>query len=291
MKRLVFIVIAMLFFSYSNAQQTYTVNGESLELKTEIDGTLDLLWNIIDGQYRYFVRSEDGTITELKNTRGEDRKYLEEYKSVLASLTNNSISTEKLKLTLYDLRNFIDDYNSSKDSSYQSVTTKSDVLVRLGINAGITNNPFVENPNNDIAPLGVLELEVMERNVLQRHSGFLQVRHSFENGEFNYSTTELSLGYRYRIVNKETFSIYGQLKFATVNFSRAEVEVPQGPTTVTNEAKDTAFDAPMIFGVGAEIAVGDSGFITINYGELFAVFLDNQGNFSTDITLGYKFNL
>jgi hypothetical protein len=53
----------------------------------------------------------------------------------------------------------------------------------------------------------------------------------------------------------------------------------------------TAFDAPFIFGVGADIKVGNNSYITLIYGELFAILLDNQGNFSSDISLGYKFNL
>ncbi len=53
----------------------------------------------------------------------------------------------------------------------------------------------------------------------------------------------------------------------------------------------TTFDTPFIFGIGADIKVGDNGFITIIYGEMFALLLNNQGNFSSDISLGYKFNL
>ena len=291
MKRLA-LVILTLFLSFSGkSQNTYSIDGVSLELKTEIEGKLDLLWNVIDNKYRYFVKTEDGTITELKNTRGTDKKYQEEYKTLLNNLTSNSLSTDKLRLTLYDLRNFIDEYNSNSDSNYQSVSTKSEVSFRLGINGGITNNPFVGNPDNVKVPLAMLELEVLEKNVLPRHSGFFQIRHAFESDDFTYSTTELSLGYRYRIINKETFNIYGQVKFATLNFSQAEFQVPVGPTTVTNSTEDTAFDVPFIFGIGADFAIGEAGFITINYGELFAVFLDNQGNFSTDITLGYKFVL
>ena len=289
MKRIVFIVF-LCIASYSvHAQQTYTVNGESLELKTEVEGSIDLLWNIIDGQYRYFVRTENGTITELKNTKGNDNKYQEEYKNVLADLTNTS--TEKLRLTLYDLKTFIDTYNSSVDANYQSVVTTSELGFRLGISGGVTNNPFVINPGNDIAPLVMLELEMVSLTETPRHAGFLQLRHSFENSDFKYSTTEFSLGYRYRFISKAKFNIYGQVKFATLNFSNSEVISTINNVTTINEVSDTAFDAPFIFGVGADIAVGDSGFITINYGELFAIFLDNEGNFSTDITIGYKFNL
>ncbi|MDT0558962.1 hypothetical protein RM697_09905 [Ichthyenterobacterium sp. W332] len=289
MKRIVLIILISCFSLVTSAQDTVLVDGKPLELKTEISGKLDLLWNIIDRNYRYFIRTEDGKVSELLNTKKEGRTYNEEYKDILGSLTSKD--TSKLKFTLYSLRNFIDAYNEATDSGYVSKTTSSKVQLRLGLNGGITNNPFVENPTNEKVPLAVLELELLEKNILPRHSGFLQVRRAFENDNFKYSTTEFSIGYRYRIIKSETFSFYGQVKFATLNFAKAEIEIPQGPATVTNTLKDTAFDTPFIFGVGAELAVGDSGFITLNYGELFALLLDNQGNFSTDITLGYKLTL
>ncbi len=276
-----------LAFQLNYSQETYTVNGETLELKTEIDGKLDLLWNVIDGKYRYFVKTEDGSITELKNTKDDNNDYQEEYKSTLSSLTNGN-STDKLKLTLYSLRNYIDSYNASVDTSYTSTSTESNVQFRLGFSGGITNNPFVGNPDNTKTPLIGAELEIYEANVLPRHSGFLQARHAFENDDFKYSTSELSLGYRFRFINKETFSIYGQVKFATVNFSNFTFLDENDMEVDSNE---TSFDIPFIFGIGSDIKVGNNSYITIIYGELFAAFLDNQGNFSTDIAVGYKFNL
>lgn len=274
-------------FQLNYSQETYTVNGETLELKTEIDGKLDLLWNIIDGKYRYFVKTEDGSITELKNTKDDNNDYLEEYKSALSDLTNGN-STDKLKLTLYSLRNYIDAYNVSVDSNYTSTTTESNVQFRLGFYGGITNNPFVGNTDNTKTPLIGAELEIFEANVLPRHSGFFQARHTFDSDDFKYSTSELSLGYRFRFINKETFSIYGQVKLATVNFSNFTFLDENDMEVDSNE---TSFDIPFIFGVGSDIKVGNNSYITIIYGELFALLLDNQGNFSTDIAVGYKFNL
>ena len=284
-----FVLIALLCFShqFSYCQDTYTVNGESLELKTEVEGKLDLLWNTIDGQYRYFVRTEDGSITELKNTKDSSNDYKEEYKTVLSDLTNGR-STDKLKLTLYSLRSYIDAYNASVDSTYTSTTTDSEVKFRLGFSGGVTNNPFVGNPNNDIVPMLGAELEIFEANALPRHSGFLQARHTFESDEFEYSTTEFSIGYRYRFINKDRFSIYGQVKLVTFNAFNVTF-INEDNMEVSDN--DTAFDVPLIFGIGSDIKVGNNGYLTIIYGELFAALLDNQGNFSTDIAIGYKFNL
>ncbi|WP_299114556.1 hypothetical protein [uncultured Winogradskyella sp.] len=287
MKKILIILLFSFAFQLNYSQETYTVNGETLELKTEIEGQLDLLWNIIDGNYRYFVRTENGNITELKNTKNTDKSYQEEYKTTLSSLTNG-MSTKKLKLTLYSLRNYLDAYNASVDATYASTSTERKVQFRLGFSGGITNNPFVGNPDNKKVPMFGAELEIYEANVLPRHSGFLQVRHALDNDDFQYSTTEFSLGYRYRVINRERFSIYGQVKLATVNFTSVtfinddDMEVDQS---------DTSFDIPFIFGIGSDIKVSDNSYVTIIYGELFALLLDNQGNFSSDIAIGYKFNL
>ncbi|MEY8850052.1 outer membrane beta-barrel protein [Psychroserpens sp. XS_ASV72] len=290
MKKIICIFSFLLCFSVFHAQELYTVNGESLELKTEVEGKLDLLWNIIDGKYRYFVRTEDNTILELKNTKA-DRKYQEEYKSVLSELTNNSVSTKRLNLTLFSLKEFIDSYNASVDSSYQSQSKRSKFQFRLGVFGGITNSPFIDNPNNEKTPLFGAELEVLEAERISRHAVFLQAKHVLEQEDLMYSTTELALGYRFRFINKESFSLYGNCKFATVNFSKATVASENNGMIVTEDISDTAFDVPLIFGVGADINLSKNTFITLAYNELFAVLIDNQGNFSTDFTLGFKFNL
>lgn len=287
MKKVLLLILLCFAFQVNYGQESYTINGETLELKTEVDGKLDLLWNTFNGKYRYFVKTENGTITELKNTKDSNKTFLEEYKTTLSELTNG-LPTTKLKYRFYDLKSYIDAYNTSADSSYTSIIEKPKVGFRLGLFTGITNSPFVENPDNVIVPLIGAELELYEANSMPKHSGFLQARHTFESEKFNYNTSEFSLGYRYRFINKAKFSIYGQVKLATLNFSNVTA-IDFNDEDV--ELSDTSFDIPLIFGIGADIKIGDNSFITIIYGELFAVLLDNQGNFSTDIALGYKFNL
>ena len=287
MKKILLFILLCFAFQINYSQENYTVNGETLVLKTETKGNIDLLWNIIDGEFRYFIRTENSTITELKNTKESKRKYLEEYKATLSDFTNG-MSTDKLKFTLSGLKNYIDTYNASLDASYISTSTKPKVGFRLGFSGGITNNPFVGNPDNVKAPLIGVELEIYEAKTLPRHSGFLQARHSFDSDDFPYSTTEFSLGYRYRIINTSSFSIYAQVKLATVNFTNVTF-IGENDTEISQN--DTSFDVPLIFGIGSDIKVGEKSFITIIYGELFALALNNQGNFSTDIAVGYKFNL
>ncbi len=286
MKRLLLLVLLFFTFQINYSQERYTIDGETLELKTEIEGPLDLLWNVTDNEFRYFARTEDGTFTELKNTKSKG-KHLEEYKETLQQLTDG-IPAKKLKFRLYNLMHYINTYNASVDSSYTSTFVKSKVDFRLGFSGGITNNPFVNNPDNIKVPLVGLELELYEAKVKPLHSGFLQLRHTFDNDDFAYSTTEFSLGYRYRIINKSTFSIYAQVKFVTLHFTDLTF-IDENNSEVSRN--NMSIEVPLIFGIGSDIKVGKNSFITIIYGELFGVFLNNQGNFSTDIAVGYKFNL
>ncbi|MEZ4793333.1 MAG: hypothetical protein R2783_07700 [Gelidibacter sp.] len=291
MKKILLLFLVLLSYNSIKAQETYTVNGETLQLKTEVDGQLDLLWNIIDNQYRYFIRTSDNTITELVNTRDDNDNYQEEYKTTLTNATSG-MSADKVNLTLPSLITFIEKYNKSKDLNFTSTHSKSKAQLRLSIFGGITNSPFVENPDNVITPVFGVELEVSEGRESPRHSGFLQLRHVLEDKDkFPYSTTELSLGYRFRFVKSRSFNLFADVKAATVNFSKANVVVIEGEDVTVKKESETAFDVPFIFGVGADIRVSECSFITIGYNQLFAAFLDNQGNFSTDITLGYKLKL
>lgn len=290
MRKFICLLFLCLFCSISQAQELYMVEGEELRLKTEVSGKLDLLWNIIDGKYRYFVRTETNTIVELKNTR-VDGKYQFEYRDLLTELTDNSMSTNRLNLTLFSLSEFIDAYNGSVDSNYESTVSRNKLLFRLGVFGGLTNSPFVNNPDNLTTPLFGGEFEVLDVDLISRHAAFFQIKHVVEQDELQYSTTELALGYRFRAINKAKFSLYANVKFATVNFSNAVVITNLDDTLTSEEVSDTAFDAPFIFGIGADIRVTENSFITLGYNELFAIFLDNQGNFSQDFTIGYKFNL
>lgn len=274
-----------------NAQQTYIVNGESYELKTEVSGTVHLLWNIIDNEYRYFI-SKDDAIKELVNTK-QDGKYDNEYIVTLKEFTaDGKVDYSNVKLLLYSLKDFVNNYNASVDPNYTYKTNTRAVKTRLGFSVGITNNPFVTNPENELSPLIAAELELYDDDKAKRHAAFFGLRHAFENKNLNYSATELSIGYRFRFILKESLNLYANVKLATFNASKGnytyldELDMP-----VTQERSASNFDAPVIFGLGADIRVGENGFLTISYGELFALFLDNNDNFSTDFSIGYKFNL
>ena len=268
------------------AQETYTIKDETLQLKTEVDGKLDLLWNIIDGRYRYFVRTSENDLTELVNTRDENRHYKEEYKTILQNLTN--VSADKVNLTLIDLKTYIDNFNLSEDPDYKTSIYNAKLQLLLEVFGGITNSPFVNNPNNAISSQFGAELELLDGNRIKRHALFMQLRHVLKTNDFEYSTTELALGYRFRVINTQDFNLFVQTKFATLNFVKSKI---LGENDAIIDINETVYDVPLTFGIGADIRLTNSGFLTIRYNELFAALLENKGHFSTNITLGYKFNL
>lgn len=292
MKKLVFLLLFALFCFSTSAQKPYTINGETYELKTEVSGTIDLLWNIIDGKYRYFIK-KDGTITELVNTKGNTKKFQDEYKATLNNLTEESeLNTDKVNLTLYSLRNFINKYNASVDPNYISVSKETVIKTRLLVFGGISNSPFISNPDNIKNPLFGAEIEIFEGNILPRHALFFELKHVLDNDKFKYSTTQLALGYRYRFINTEAFNLYANIVFGTYNFSKITITyLNEMDETAAKEITDNAFTAPFNFGIGADFRVSPNSFITLTYNELFALFLENKGNFSTNIALGYKFDL
>jgi len=292
MKKIIFLLLFVLFCFSTSAQKQYTIKGETLELKTEVTGTIDLLWNIIDREYRYFVRKNE-VITELINARGNDNKFQEEYKTTLSELTKDSgLNTSDVKLTLYDLGNFINKYNASQDSNYVIASKEAIIKSRLLVFGGVTNSPFINNPDNINNPQFGVEIEIFEGNILPRHTLFFEIKHVLNNDEFKYSTTQLSLGYRFRFINTEKFILYANVVFGAYNFSKNTLSfINDADVIITKEITNNGFDAPFAFGIGADFKITSKSFITLNYNELFALFVDSQDNFSTNIALGYKFNL
>ncbi len=281
----------MAFNSSLIAQENYTINGENLELKTEVDGTIDLLWNTINGQYRYFIKEANNTITELKNEKDANNKYQNEYQQTLKNLTGKDAS--KIKLTLYSIKKFVNDYNASQDANYSFSENKAVLKSRLGIFGGLTNNRFLTNPDNIKTGTFSAEFEVFGAKLMTKHAGFASMKHTLSKDEFDYTATQIALGYRYRFINKDCFNIYAQTKFATYTFSKSKETIPslEDPNTLIEiEDSGNAFDAPFIFGLGADFKLGN-GYASIIYDSLFALLIDNKDNFPIDFSIGYKFNL
>ena len=277
------IVLAIFFSQISFSQQTYSVNGENLTLYPEAEGNLTLLWNSFDGNYRYFIKKGD-EIVELKNTK-VDGEYQEEYKDVLRNYTGSDIS--KVKLTKADLVKAVDAYNMQNDTSYVSTTTSVQLKTRLGGFAGITNYPYFVNPDNTSLPQFGAEVEVIDDVKLKRHSMALLFRHILGNNDYDFSSTQLSLNYRFKFVKNETFDIYLNTKIADYVYISQDINVEPD---LKISASGGDFQAPFGIGVGADIALGN-GYLTFLYQDIFALNLNDNGEFSIDLVVGYKWNL
>jgi hypothetical protein len=275
---------------YCASQQTYTVNGNSYELHTEVSGTIDLLWNIMDGNYRYFIKKDD-TIVELTNTKDDNNNYKEEYKAILESITPEAaVSASKVKLTLESLRAYIETYNASVDSNY-TISTKAKLLTRFSVFGGVTNSPFVNNPDNTSNPIIGLEFEFSEAVKFPKHSIYFQGKQVIGSDRFDYSASKIIVGYRFRFINKETFNIYTSLDVAEYVYTRALVTFVGDDFIDERIVKENGFEAPLAFGLGADIKLSDTSFLSITYNELFALLIENDGRFSTSFAIGYKFIL
>lgn len=291
MKKRVLITVFLLSFLCAKTQNSYTIDGQTMELKTAVEGPIDLLWKVIDHQYRYFIQTENQELIELVNTKNTTQHYQEEYKLTLRKVTNNKVDVSDVEMTLPSLARFIDRYNTLANPEYIPLHSKGYAQLNLGIFGGITNSPFVGNPENIKSIVIGGELELLT-GASKRHSGYLQLRHVAETKEFEYKTTEISLGYRYRFVKTSALSLYGDVKFATLNFSKATlIDEDSTDNNIPERVEDTAFDAPLIFGLGADWNISQRMAINLSYNQLFALFLKNQGNFSTDFTAGLKFKL
>ncbi|MBA6153152.1 outer membrane beta-barrel protein [Gelidibacter maritimus] len=291
MKKLFLIALLLFSSTLAIAQKSYTIDGQSIQLKTAVDGPVALLWNIIDEEYRYFIKTQDDQLVELINTKNANGVYQEQYKSALKDITNNTLDVSKLKLRLPSLARFIERYNTAVNPDYISMHASFHPEIRLGIFGGITNSPFVENPQNVKSAVFGAEVEMLV-TANRRHSGYLQLRQVAEKDEFKYQTTELSLGYRYRFIENSRFSVYGDAKFATLNFTKATViYIDENDTINTEHIDETAFDIPLIIGLGADVKLSNTIYANLGYNQIFAIFFKNQGNFSSDITLGLKFKI
>ncbi len=198
------------------------------------------------------------------------------------------MDTSKVGFGRYSLKQFIKAYNSNDNGRFAYTDDRVKAKTRLSVFGGITNHPFINNPTDAKMPFFGVEFEMFQADSNSRQAGFFSIEHAFKNDEFSYESTELALGYRYRFIKKSTFNIYGNLKFATYTFFKETFEVTSG---ITEDMKNSAFRIPFIFGLGADIKINASNFITISYNEIVSIFVDSNGNFPVDFAIGYRFDL
>lgn len=289
-----FFPIFVLFLIFSagtlKAQQNYTVNGQTYTLNTEVEGELTLLWNTIDGEYRYFSK-KGSDIVELKNTKKKG-DYQEEYKETLRQQTADAaVTTEKVNLTLPSLHAFFVAYNKAKDPNFNDAKKSIDLQFRVGAFAGISNSVYTENPTNALQPLAGIDFEIIDAVKLKRHALVLRFKQTFESSDYKYSASQFSLNYRFKFVKTPKFDAFVNAKFAALTYSSREYTViPFGGSAQVYKESGSDFNAPLTFGIGTDYKVGN-GYVTFNYNDIVGLNVDNNGEFPVDFTVGYKFNL
>jgi len=272
------------------AQETYTVAGEQLPLKTEVDGSISLLWNVIDGDYRYFIK-KDNHIIELTNTKA-DGDYQEEYKQVLQAQTSDKdISEDKVKLTTASLSEYFNAYNKMADPNFIASENNINLKTRLGAFVGITNSIYSLNPTNQTLPTLGLDFEIVDNNLLKRHSIVFRFKQIFESSEYKYSSSQLSLNYHFKFIKKERLDVFITTKIAGYESITKEVMVIVNYDTVNLvSVTNDNFQGLFNFGFGADYALGN-GYLSFSYNDIVSITQDSNGEFPLDFTLGYKLNL
>jgi len=288
------ILICILFLIFSAktlAQETFIIKGDTLELQREVKGTLNLFYSNEELHPRYFVQ-KGNRVLELENFKGEEG--IPRYKLQLEELTSDTdISVIDVKFALYSLKHFVNEYNARMQEDYDYNASTDNIMKRFGLFTGISNNSYNDNPENAISPIIGLELEFHDPNLAPRHSAFLHLRQSFKGEHFNFTSTQLSLNYRFKLIRLEKVDFHVDVELVNLMYSRSKLEITNdaGQITGIDEDKGFAFNAPLSFGVGSDIRITDNGFITVGYNDFFSIVLDNNGNFPLDFSIGYKYNL
>lgn len=262
MKTTFTLLIALLAFGFSSAQENYSYQGKEYSLIKTIDGELDLLYNIIDGEYRYFITKNEN-LEELINTK-VDGKYQEQYKNTLQKFTSDeNISTQRVKLTLASLQEFVIMYNTLKDETFVDSREKSSVNFRLGFFGGISNLVYTPNPTNETSPLIGAEFEIYSNKKLKRHSAFIQFRYVFESEDYKYSEAQTSLNYRFKIINLKNFHFYVDTEFFNLAFYNENFIILDSDEPNNNEVAnrtDSELNFPVSFGAGLAYRITPHGF-------------------------------
>ncbi len=201
---------------------------------------------------------------------------------LLVLSANSSFSQEKEKPTVESRE------NKSKGGS---------VSARLGAFVGYSNTVYLSQKEAKGSIIAGVNFEVLDLKNLRRHSLVFQLKKTFENSTTNLSATQFSFNYRFKFIQTPKFDAYLNAKFASytyvkrlVTYTLEDGGAADGSINITEERKGGDFTAPAAFGLGPDYKVGN-GYITFNYNDIVAIGLDSNGDFPTEFTLGYKFNL
>jgi len=144
-----------------------------------------------------------------------------------------------------------------------------------------------------LAPVLGLEYEFDDPNLAPRHSAFIQLRQSFKQDDYRYSSTGLSLNYRFKALYFRNFDLHIDTRLATLYYSEDSISITNdaGEIIAVKDDSGFTFTAPFSFGVGSDIQITPNSFITVGYNDIFALVWESNGKFPIDFTIGYKYNL
>ena len=274
------------------AQETFIIENDTLQLRREVKGPLTLYWTLEGTKYRYFVQKGNKMIELYSTVVGGNEQ--EEYKEQLAALTTDAkIRTEQVKFLLYSLKYFVNRYNTLVKEDYEANAATDNIKQRIGLFVGLSNNVYTENPDNVLVPTLGLEYEFYDPNIAPRHSAFIQLRQSFKRHEYRYSSTQLSVNYRFRALYFSGFDLHIDAELATFLYAQDRIFLrnDSGEITTVREENGFSFTAPFSFGIGSDIKVTENSFISVSYNDFFSIVLDGNEYFPIDFSVGYKYNL
>jgi len=142
--------------------------------------------------------------------------------------------------------------------------------------------------NTFITQLGI-DFEIFDTTKFRKHAILFQFRQLFGNNDFDINSSQLSLNYRFKFIKTNSVEFFINTKIADLVIIDGDIEqtLSNGETIFSKGA--TEFQAPVAFGLGADIALGN-GYLTLGVYDLIALNLEND-NFPIDFVAGYKFNL
>jgi hypothetical protein len=216
------------------------------------------------------------------------------YKEQLRSLAGDAkLRIQDVKFVLYSLRHFTNSYNALVQEGYSFNEATDDIHHRIGLFVGLSNNIYTHNPQNILAPMLSLEYEFFDPNLAPRHVAFLQLRHSFKQDAYRYSSTQFSINYRFKALYFSGFNVHLDAELATFLYSEDNIRITDttGEVTAIKKESGFSFTAPFNFGVGTDIRVTEKSFISLSYNDIFSIVLDGNGHFPVDFSIGYKYDL
>ena len=283
-------IFFMLLSFRTIGQEVFIIEGDTLKLKREVKGSLNLYYSDENRDFRYFVQKGQ-RMMELKEEKTDG---VPRYKLQLEDLTRDApMDVMDVKFELYSLKHFTNIYNAKVQEDYDYNASTENVRMRIGLFTGLSNNKYTDNPDNVISPVIGLGFEIYDPNLAPRHSAFLHLRQSFKRDDFRYTSTQLSVNYRFKVIRLPKMDFHINAELANLMFSSSEIEIINDAGEITDIREDSGFSftAPLSFGIGSDIKITENGYLILGYNDIVSVVLDGNGNFPIDFTIGYKYNL